>query len=57
MKVSAFTYVRNGLYLDYPFIESIKSVLPIVDEIIVVIGDSTDGSREAVENIGDSKIK
>ncbi|OIR05083.1 hypothetical protein GALL_128990 [mine drainage metagenome] len=57
MKVSAFTYVRNGLHLDYPFIESIKSVLPVVDEMIVVIGDSHDGSRNAVENINDPKIK
>jgi glycosyltransferase involved in cell wall biosynthesis len=57
MKVSGFTYVRNGLHLDYPFIESIKSVLPVVDEMIVVIGDSHDGSRTAVENINDPKIK
>ncbi len=57
MKVSAFTYVRNGLYLDYPFIQSIKSVLPLVNEFIVVVGNSTDGTREAVEQIGDAKIK
>lgn len=57
MKVSAFTYVRNGITMDYPFIESIKSVLPLVHECIVVIGDSTDGTRKAVENINDNKIK
>jgi hypothetical protein len=57
MKVSAFTYVRNGFTFGYPFIEAIKSVLPIVDEFIVVIGDSYDGSREAVEALGDPKIK
>ncbi|MDQ6757055.1 MAG: glycosyltransferase family 2 protein [Bacteroidota bacterium] len=57
MKVSAFTYVRNGLQLDYPFIESIQSILPIVDEFIVVIGDSVDGTREAVENLSNTKIK
>ena len=56
MKISAFTYVRNGNTFGYPFIESIKSLLPIVDEYIVVVGDSTDGTREAVEQIGDSKI-
>ena len=50
MKVSAFTYVRNGFTIDYPFLEAIKSVLPVVDEFIVVIGDSNDGTREAVEN-------
>lgn len=57
MKVSAFTYVRNGLRFDYPFIEAIKSVLPLVDEFIVVIGDSTDGTREAVEAIHDQRIR
>lgn len=57
MKVSAFTYVRNGIMLDYPFIESIKSVLPLVNEFVVVIGNSTDGTREAVENINNLKIK
>ncbi len=57
MKVSAFTYVRNGLQLDYPFIESIQSILPIIDEYIVVLGDSTDGSREAIVALNNSKIK
>lgn len=57
MKVSAFTYVRNGLQLDYPFIESIQSILPITDEFIVVIGDSEDGTRQAVEALHNSKIK
>lgn len=57
MKISAFTYVRNGLQLDYPFVESIQSILPVVDEFIVVIGDSVDGTREAVEALNDSRIK
>lgn len=57
MKVSAFTYVRNGLHFDYPIVESIQSVLPVVDEFIVVIGDSFDGTREAVEAIRDPKIR
>jgi len=56
MKISGFTYVRNGLAMGYPFIQSIQSVLPLVDELFVVVGDSTDGTREAVENIGDKKI-
>lgn len=57
MKVSAFTYVRNGITMEYPFIESIKSVLPLVDECIVVVGDSTDGTRQAIEGMQDGKIK
>jgi glycosyltransferase involved in cell wall biosynthesis len=57
MKVSGFTYVRNGLQLDYPFLESIQSILPIVDEFVVVVGDSTDGTKDAVQYLANSKIK
>lgn len=57
MKVSGFTYARNSFKYGYPIIESIKSILPICDEFIAVIGNSTDGTREAVEALGDSKIK
>ena len=57
MKVSGFTYVRNGVFLDYPFVESIKSLLPLVDELIVVVGDSHDATRTKVEEIGDPRIK
>ena len=34
MKVSAFTFIKNGQILGYPFIQSIQSVLPIVDEFV-----------------------
>lgn len=57
MTVSGFTYVRNGIFLDYPFEESIRSLLPLVDELIVVVGDSHDGTRERIEKMGDAKIK
>ena len=51
MKISGYTYVRNGIEMDYPVVESIKSVLPICDEFIVVLGDSQDTTREAIEGI------
>lgn len=57
MKVSGFTFVRNALKLGYPAVESIKSILPICDEFIVNVGDSEDGTLEAVKSIGDPKIK
>jgi len=57
MKVSAFTYVRNGIHFDYPFLASIQSVLPIVDELVVVVGDSFDGTREAILGLNNPKIK
>jgi glycosyltransferase involved in cell wall biosynthesis len=57
MKISGFTYVRNGFKFGYPFIPSIQSLLPIVDELIVVVGDSEDGTREAIEQLNDNKIQ
>jgi len=57
MKISGFTFIRNGHSLDYPFVESIKSILPIVDELVVVVGNSDDDTRETVENLDKSKIK
>ncbi len=56
MKIDGFTYIRNGIKMGYPFIPSIKSILPVVDQLFVVVGDSDDGTREAVEAIADDKI-
>jgi hypothetical protein len=30
--------IRNGVLLQYPFVESIKLALPLVDEYVVVVG-------------------
>lgn len=49
--------MRNSFTYGYPVIESIKSILPLCDEFIAVIGKSEDGTREAVESIGSPKIK
>lgn len=57
MTISAYTYVRNGLKIGYPFLESIKSILAMVDEYVVVLGDSDDGSRSAIDAINSPKIK
>ena len=42
MKISAFTIVRNAIILEYPVVESILSILPIIDEYIVLVGKSED---------------
>ena len=57
MKVSGFTFVRNAVKYDYPAVESIRSVLPIVDEFIVNVGRCEDGTLELIRSIGDPKIK
>ncbi|HXH19020.1 MAG TPA: glycosyltransferase [Chitinophagales bacterium] len=57
MKISGFTIIRNGVKFDYPFIESILSILPVCDEFIAVVGDSDDGTREKIESLRSPKIK
>lgn len=57
MRISGISIVKDGVTLDYPFIESIKSALPMVDEFVVVVGASDDGTREKVSQIGSDKIQ
>jgi glycosyltransferase involved in cell wall biosynthesis len=57
MKVCGFTIVRNAVKYDYPVRESIQSVLPLVDEFIVLVGNSDDETLQLVESIESSKIK
>ena len=57
MKVSGFTFLRNGSILGYPFKESILSVLPIVDEFIVALGPSEDDTEKVLKSIKSDKLK
>ena len=59
MKISGFSFVRNGINLYYPIVEAVKSILPIVDEFVIAIGegDKDDETRQRIANIGDPKIK
>ncbi len=57
MKVSGFTFIKNGEILGYPFIESIKSILPIVDEFVVNVGESEDNTLELIKEINNPKIR
>jgi hypothetical protein len=57
MKVSGFTFVKNAVKYGYPVAESIGSILPIVDEMIVSLGDSEDDTDKLIETIGSDKIK
>ena len=49
--------MRNAEINGYPFTESVRSILPIVDEFICAVGQSDDATRESLLNIGDPKIK
>jgi len=57
MKVSGFTFVKNAIKYDYPITESIKSILPVCDEYVVVHGDSDDDTLNLIKSIDSPKIK
>jgi len=50
---------KNARKLYYPMKQAVLSILPIVDEFIVVLGDSDedDMTRAEIESIGSTKIK
>lgn len=56
MKISGFTIIRNAVKNDYPIIEAIRSILPVVDEMIVLIGDSEDDTEALIRSINSPKI-
>jgi hypothetical protein len=57
--ISGFTMVRNATKYYFPIKESILSILSIVDEFIVALGDCAqdDRTREEIESIQSDKIK
>ena len=57
MYISGFTFIRNAIKYDYPIVEAIASILPLCDEVVVAVGNSEDGTRQLIENIGSPKIR
>lgn len=57
MRVSGFTIVRNAIELDFPVVESIRSILPWCDEVVVNVGASTDDTLALVRSIEEPKVR
>ncbi|MET0299701.1 MAG: glycosyltransferase family 2 protein, partial [Flavitalea sp.] len=57
MKISGFTIIKNALKNDYPIVEAIASILPVVDEMVVAVGDSEDDTENLIRQIGSPKIR
>jgi len=59
MTISGFTMVRNATKLYYPIKQAITSILPLVDEFVVALGDcdADDRTLEEIESIGSDKIR
>jgi hypothetical protein len=57
MKISGFIIIRNAVINDYPVVEAIRSVLPLVDEMIVSVGDCEDDTLGLIRSIPSDKIR
>lgn len=55
--ISGFTIIKNAVINDYPIVEAIRSILPVVDEMIVLIGDCEDDTLGLILGIDSDKIK
>ena len=55
--ISGFTFIRNGVELGFPFEASIRSLLPLVDEFVVVVGKSNDDTLTRIHAIDSPKIR
>jgi len=57
MLVSGFTIARNAVKFNYPILESIKSILPVVDEFVVNVGDSEDNTLALIKSLNSPKVR
>jgi len=57
MQVSGFSIIRDGVRFGYPFVESIRSVLPLVDEFVLAVGRSNDETLQRARAIDSPKLR
>ncbi len=57
MQVSGFSIIRDGVRFGYPFVESIRSVLPLVDEFVLAVGRSDDDTLKLARAIDSPKLR
>ena len=54
--ISGVTFVRNAVKFDYPLVEAVRSILPIVDEYILLVCESEDDTLSVARSIDDPKV-
>ena len=57
MKITGITIIRNAIKNDYPIVEAISSILPVVDEMIVSVDKGEDDTEQLIRSIASPKIK
>jgi hypothetical protein len=55
--VSGFSFVRNAIRYGYPVAESLRSLAPLVDELVVAVGRGEDGTLELVRSLGIPQLR
>lgn len=51
VNISGFTIVRHGEKFNYPYLESIQSLLPLVDEMIINVGYGEDSTLLNIQKL------
>ena len=51
MKIFGFGIIKNGVKFDYPFIESLRSMLPLVEKIYFNVGDCEDNTHQVIKDL------
>jgi hypothetical protein len=54
-KLFGFTFLRNGVKYDYPFQETLKTLLALCDSVYLALGDSDDGTETKITK--DQRLK
>jgi len=57
MKISGFTFIRNGSTLGYPYLESLNSLLSLCDEVVVAVGAGQDDTLERLQALNNPKLR
>lgn len=57
--LSGFTFCRNAEIFEYPVVQSVRSLLPLVDELVVAIGEGQPADRtdQNLRELNNPKIK
>ena len=55
-RVSGFSIVRGACALDYPVLESLRSMLPLVEEVVVVAHRNDDATLAMLATLGDARV-
>ncbi len=56
MSICGYSFGKDLVKLNYPVVESVRSVLPICDRFMFAVGQSEDGTRDLVASI-DPKVE